>query len=130
MVVDQLQKQAKFEDASNFIEVDAHLLVHTHVASGTMGSIPIASRDPIFYAHHAYVDRLFGWWQEYHTARGVDTSTCESCPDKMLRFYNQPMIEWMGQYSKDKGCTLLPRSDPVACLSFAAEMPHPESEGW
>lgn len=34
--------------------------------SGTMGVIPYSAYDPIFWAHHANVDRLFGAWQDAH----------------------------------------------------------------
>lgn len=33
---------------------------------GTMGIIPYAAYDPIFWAHHANVDRLFSEWQTAH----------------------------------------------------------------
>jgi tyrosinase len=33
---------------------------------GTMGIIPYAAYDPIFWAHHANVDRLFSEWQAAH----------------------------------------------------------------
>jgi len=33
---------------------------------GTMGSVPYAAYDPIFWAHHCNIDRLFAAWQAAH----------------------------------------------------------------
>jgi tyrosinase len=42
-----------------------HNGVHVWVG-GTMGEIPWAAYDPIFYAHHAMIDRLWRLWQIRH----------------------------------------------------------------
>ncbi len=42
-----------------------HGSVHVRVG-GDMGSVPTASYDPIFYFHHANVDRLWARWQQLH----------------------------------------------------------------
>ncbi len=46
---------------------DSHGDVHTAVG-GEMGSVPTAGFDPIFYLHHANVDRIWAEWQKTHTA--------------------------------------------------------------
>jgi hypothetical protein len=47
-----------FADA---IESSPHDNVHVQV-SGLMGSVPTAARDPIFWAHHANIDRYWSRW--------------------------------------------------------------------
>lgn len=42
-----------------------HGSVHVRTG-GDMGSVPTASYDPIFYLHHANVDRLWAQWQASH----------------------------------------------------------------
>jgi hypothetical protein len=44
-----------------------HGWVHGTVG-GDMGSVPVASYDPIFYLHHANVDRIWAGWQAAHAA--------------------------------------------------------------
>jgi hypothetical protein len=50
-----------FQDELN----GAHGGVHVRVG-GNMGSVPYAGFDPIFYMHHANVDRLWAAWQQSH----------------------------------------------------------------
>jgi tyrosinase len=40
-------------------------------AGGTMGSIPTAAYDPLFYAHHCMIDRLWYLWQLRHPGAGI-----------------------------------------------------------
>jgi tyrosinase len=44
---------------------EIHNAVHVWV-SGTMGEIPWAAYDPIFFAHHTMIDRLWRLWQIRH----------------------------------------------------------------
>ncbi|MCA1731743.1 MAG: tyrosinase family protein, partial [Actinobacteria bacterium] len=53
-----------FEDFSNRLE-NVHNDVHVWVG-GTMGQVPTAGYDPLFYAHHSMIDRLWYLWQLRH----------------------------------------------------------------
>jgi tyrosinase len=44
---------------------EIHNSVHVWIG-GTMGEIPWAGYDPIFYAHHTMIDRLWRLWQIRH----------------------------------------------------------------
>jgi len=44
--------------------------VHVWVG-GHMGDIPFAAFDPIFWAHHAMIDRVWRMWQLRHPSAGV-----------------------------------------------------------
>jgi hypothetical protein len=55
---------ASFDSFQSLID-GAHGGVHVRV-SGDMGSVPSAAYDPIFYLHHANIDRLWAQWQVAH----------------------------------------------------------------
>ncbi|MGF9859862.1 tyrosinase family protein [Priestia endophytica] len=46
-----------------------HNRVHVWVG-GHMGSVPVAPNDPVFYLHHANVDRIWAIWQVIHPSEG------------------------------------------------------------
>src|SRR5579864_1616277 len=50
-----------FFSAQSSIESNPHDNVHVDVG-GWMGSIPTAAQDPVFYVHHANIDRLWNLW--------------------------------------------------------------------
>lgn len=50
-----------FQDALEGFHNDVHVWVGGH-----MGDIPFAAYDPIFWAHHAMVDRIWRMWQLRH----------------------------------------------------------------
>jgi tyrosinase len=60
---------SSFQDFSTQLEQQLHNAVHGWVG-GAMGQIPIAAFDPIFWAHHTMVDRLWSLWQLRHGAAG------------------------------------------------------------
>jgi len=63
-LVQQALEAPTFLDFSNFIET-VHDNVHVWVG-GTMSEIPVAAFDPIFWAHHSMIDRLWYLWQLAH----------------------------------------------------------------
>ena len=60
---------SNFADFSQKIE-QIHNAVHVWVG-GTMSEIPVAAYDPLFYAHHTMIDRLWALWQLAHPGAGV-----------------------------------------------------------
>lgn len=77
MAIEDLLNLSKFEDFSHQLQ-NIHDFVHPWVGGispddpnlgGDMGSIPVAAFDPIFYAHHTMIDRLWYLWQ---VKNGVD----------------------------------------------------------
>jgi tyrosinase len=69
---------------------DIHNMVHVWVG-GTMGSIPTAPADPVFWMHHANVDRL--WWQWQQSPAGSGKNPVLSGTDAILDPwpYTEPM---------------------------------------
>jgi tyrosinase len=80
----QLPSQADVQavlQAPNFLDFsqrveDLHDGVHVWVG-GTMAEIPWAAYDPVFFAHHCMIDRLWALWQLGHPGGNP--------PDSMLR---------------------------------------------
>ena len=62
-----------FDDFSWTLETNLHNGVHNWTG-GTMRSQATAGYDPIFWAHHAMVDRLWAMWQVRHSAPGPSPS--------------------------------------------------------
>jgi tyrosinase len=58
-----------FDYFSKTLEVQLHNKVHGWVR-GSMGIVALAAYDPLFWAHHTMVDRLWYLWQDLHSARG------------------------------------------------------------
>lgn len=58
-----------FLDFSTQVE-QIHNNVHVWVG-GTMSEIPLAAYDPVFWAHHTMIDRLWRLWQLRHPTAGV-----------------------------------------------------------
>jgi tyrosinase len=71
--VNQILSLSKFDDFSMQVEDQLHNRVHVWTG-GTMGLIPLAAYDPIFWAHHTMVDRLWWLWQLRHPGAGPDPS--------------------------------------------------------
>lgn len=61
-----------FADFASQLE-GVHNMVHVWVG-GTMGSIPTAPADPMFWMHHANIDRLWWLWQESPKGQGKNPS--------------------------------------------------------
>src|SRR6185295_9632413 len=68
-LVEEVLALRDFNDFSLQLEEQLHNSVHGWVG-GTMGQVPTAAFDPIFWAHHTMVDRLWSLWQVRHSSRG------------------------------------------------------------
>jgi tyrosinase len=78
--VDWILNLGDFLDFSQQIEQvhdDVHILI-----GGTVADIPYAAYDPIFWAHHAMIDRLWRIWELRHPTAGM--------PNSLLRMALRP----------------------------------------
>lgn len=66
--VNAVLEYSSFDDFSTQLE-NVHNAVHTWVG-GSMGQIPTAAFDPVFWAHHSMIDRLWYLWQMSHPGVG------------------------------------------------------------
>jgi tyrosinase len=67
--VERIVALPDFNDFSQQLEVQLHNRVHGWVG-GTMGRVATAAYDPIFWAHHTMVDRIWSLWQTKHSDHG------------------------------------------------------------
>ena len=64
-----------------------HNLLHVSVGCD-MSTLETAAYDPIFYLHHAYVDRQFAFWQELQRLRGLAGRSNDATLATPLRPFN------------------------------------------
>lgn len=67
--VKEILELKSFDDFSQTLEEHLHNKVHEWVG-GSMAMVAIAAYDPLFWAHHTMIDRLWYLWQVLHSARG------------------------------------------------------------
>ncbi|MBA2557898.1 MAG: tyrosinase family protein [Chloroflexi bacterium] len=70
--VDDLLELTDFRDFSNRLQ-DVHDRIHGWVG-GDMGSIATSAFDPVFWAHHAMIDRIWYLWQLRHGVNNIPSS--------------------------------------------------------
>jgi tyrosinase len=73
--IQQILALGDFIDFQTQLE-DVHNAVHMWVG-GTMGQIPTAAYDPIFFAHHTMIDRIWRLWQLAHPAASPPATLLE-----------------------------------------------------
>jgi Common central domain of tyrosinase/Polyphenol oxidase middle domain/Protein of unknown function (DUF_B2219) len=70
----QIASPTQFNSPSGELESQPHNVVHTSL-SGLMGDPDTAAEDPIFWLHHANIDRLWNLWIEQGGGRQDPTDT-------------------------------------------------------
>ena len=87
-------RYSDWHDFSYYLESRLHNRVHGWTG-GFMGQVPLAAYDPIFFAHHTMVDRLWSMWQVRHSQVGPP-------PDQwkiVLEPFTQALPELLGHYA-------------------------------
>jgi hypothetical protein len=68
--IDDLLPDPSYFDYESQIEEGVHGYVHCTVGPtcpvAHMGDVPVAGNDPVFYHHHANIDRMWACWQNLH----------------------------------------------------------------
>ncbi len=82
------------------IEEGIHGYVHCTVGPtcpvAHMGDVPVAGNDPIFYSHHANIDRMWACWQNlYPTPAGTWQDQQFSFPDATGTLQTKPVKEFL-----------------------------------
>jgi tyrosinase len=85
-----------------------HDFVHVWVG-GTMAEIPFAAYDPLFFAHHAMVDRIWRLWQLRHPTAGMPPDLLEQAlPPFNITVRETVDVNWLGyDYASFSSRTLL-----------------------
>jgi hypothetical protein len=104
-----LAKPESFSSMRRWLELD-HGALHVLIG-GFMGGFR-SPADPIFYAHHAFIDRLWLQWQKNH-----DESSCGNCNN--LDYHSgYKALDYTGKYDSVDNCIKYPASSPRICLNY------------
>lgn len=99
----------------NAIDGGIHGYVHCTVGPtcpvAHMGDVPVAGNDPVFYSHHANIDRLWACWQKLHkTPGGAWQSQQFSFVDETGALVKKPVSAFLDStklgyvYDNDSSC--------------------------
>ncbi|WP_425071936.1 tyrosinase family protein [Sagittula sp. S175] len=107
---------------NSMLDANPHGQVHVNVGTRTnMGNVPTAAKDPVFWIHHAQVDRCWASWN----AAGGANPTDASWTDKEFQFYdpvsNQLVSTKTGTVSTTEGLgyvyqDLIPAPQPLTAM--------------
>jgi len=86
-----------------------HDAFHVRVG-GQMGDATRSPLDPLFFAHHAFIDSAWATWQKLH-------------PNSRAAFRGRlpsglAATSYVGKYDSSNDCVKYPASDPRICLSY------------
>jgi hypothetical protein len=98
--VDTKLKNANFLTYEYDVETTIHGYVHCTVGPtcpvSHMGDVPVAGNDPLFYSHHANIDRLWACWQHLHpTPAGAWQNQKFSFPDETGNLQTDPVSKFL-----------------------------------
>jgi len=93
-------------NAQSGCEGTPHAAVHVSIG-GWMGSVPTAAQDPIFYLHHANIDRLWNLWLKQGGMRSDPINDAAWRTTKFLFFDENGAQVWM------TGCDILRAEDQL-----------------
>ena len=76
---------------TNHLETGPHNHIHVAVGgqNGTMSNVPTAPADPIFWMHHAQIDRLWSQWQVNNPGQNPSLSGASAVLDPWTKKVNQ-----------------------------------------
>lgn len=69
--MNRVLNQDNYEDFTFDLESGPHDGVHVWIG-GDMRDVPLAPNDPLFWLHHANVDRYWHYWQQWHPGENPD----------------------------------------------------------
>eukprot|EP00415_Alexandrium_ostenfeldii_P002988 UN2988 len=83
--------------------------------------------------HHAHIDHMAAWWQEYHVQHsGLTMTHVESAFEAVAQLdtWSVSTAGWFGEFDSEAGCVKVPAGAPAACISYgqAARSPSLISE--
>jgi hypothetical protein len=102
---DSALKESDYLTAELAVEEGVHGNVHCETAVtcpiAHMGDVPVAANDPIFYVHHANIDRLWACWQKtYPPAPSAPWQTEQfSFPDETGTLQTRPVSDFLSTAS-------------------------------
>jgi len=115
------------------IETGLHGYVHCTVGPtcpvAHMGDVPVAANDPVFYEHHANIDRIWACWQHLYptTARAPWQTQTFSFPDENGNLQTRPVSDFLNTatlgyvYDNVSACSRRVIKRPVFHAEFALQ---------
>jgi len=114
--IDTALKISNYLDYEFKIERGIHGYVHCTVGPrcpvAHMGDVPVAGNDPIFYTHHANIDRMFSCWEaKYGIPSGSWSTQKYSFPDQNGNMVTGPVSDFLDTtklgyvYDNSTACT-------------------------
>lgn len=98
--IDTVLKISNYLDYEFKIERGIHGYVHCTVGPtcpvAHMGDVPVAGNDPVFYTHHANIDRMFSCWEaKYGFPSGSWSTQQYSFPDQNGNMVTAPVSDFL-----------------------------------
>jgi len=129
--IDNAMKMNVYLDYEFNIERHIHGYVHCTVGPtcpvAHMGDVPVAGGDPVFYSHHANIDRLFACWEtKYGVPSGSWSTQTFGFPDAKGILQTQAVSDFLDTkklgyvYDNESACT---RTAALAGTAEAALTP-------
>jgi hypothetical protein len=114
----------KYQDGiDNGVHGHVHCTVGPTCPVAHMGDVPVAGNDPVFYTHHANIDRLWACWQQLHpTPAGPWQDAMFSFVDETGKMQTQPVKNFLNSaalgyvYDNVAACAR-PAPGPVVALA-------------
>ena len=132
-------KATTFANFSTRMEATPHGSVHCAIAdggcpNGLMGAVPVAALDPIFYFHHANIDRLYECWLKVDETNRLPTD--QTILDQRFSFMQadgtavrESQVRDMlttaqlgYSYTEGSGCPTYASSAPLAAATATTEI--------
>ncbi len=105
-----------YPGASSSLESNPHNNVHIDIG-GWMGDVQAAAQDPVFYVHHANIDRLWNLWKAQGGGR-VDPLSDNTWKNTLFTFFDENATQ-----VQMKACDVL---NSAAQLNYSYESEPPE----
>lgn len=125
--VDDVLRLTDFRDFSNQLQ-DIHDGIHGWVG-GDMGSIATSAFDPVFWAHHAMIDRIWYLWQLRHGINNIPASYLDKALFPGLTVQQVLDVQALGYDYAAAAVAVGTDVPPGAGPSEARGVPAPEPEG-
>lgn len=93
--LDEVKQATNYTDFATGLE-NIHNLIHNWVG-GTMGDLTTAAADPIFWMHHANIDRLWREWYVNHGDQNLDLSGLTAIMDPWR--YDEPVTRDIANFN-------------------------------
>mmetsp|Transcript_77351 Transcript_77351/g.206471 ORF Transcript_77351/g.206471 Transcript_77351/m.206471 type:complete len:292 (-) Transcript_77351:98-973(-) len=125
-VTSELHSHSSFTALHELVENTWHNPLHCLIG-GQMCSMD-SPVDPSFYLHHAFIDRMWFWWQRKLSHMEADCAGCTNFEVHETDFDTDgevPAEVWASHFDHSRGCYPVPKNHPRYCLRYLSEVELP-----